>query len=139
MSWLAITVFFKKAWVWLKKNWYAPVVVIYTLVLWLVFRRGDAAYEVLKVRDKSYKEQIKAINDAHDAEIAKRNEVLKKYTEIISALEKEYAENKLTLETKKKKEIKKIVEEYKDDPAGLAKMMSEKFGFLYTKKENKEE
>jgi hypothetical protein len=51
-------------------------------------------------------------------------------------LEKEYSENKLVLENKKKKEIKKIVEEYKDDPAGLAKMMSEKFGFLYTKKEN---
>ena len=64
----------------------------------------------------------------------KRNEVIKKYTEIISALEKEYAENKLTLESKKKKEIKKIVEEYKDNPEGLAKIMSEKFGFVIYKK-----
>lgn len=112
------------------------MVVVYTLVLWLVFRRGDTAYEVLQARDKSYKSQIKAITDAHEAEIAKRNEVIAKYTEIISALEKQYSENKLVLESKKKKEIKKIVEEYQDDPQGLAKMMSEKFGFLYTEKEN---
>ena len=136
ITWLATKTFFKKAWVWIKKNWYAPAVVIYTLVLWLVFRRGDSAYEVLQVRDESYKAQIKAITDAHEAEIAKRNQVIEKYTEIISALEKEYSENKLVLEVKKKKEIKKIVEEYNDDPAGLAKAMSEKFGFLYTKKEN---
>ena len=132
MGWLATKVFFKKTWVWFKKNWYAPVIVIYTLILWLVFRRGDAAYEVLQTRDDSYKAQIKAINEAHEAEISKRNEVIKKYTEIISDLEKEYAANKLTLEAKKKKEIKKIVEEYGDDPAELAKIMSEKFGFLYT-------
>jgi hypothetical protein len=136
VAWLTVKTVFKKAWVWIKKNWTAPVVVIYTLVLWLVFRRGDRAYEVLQARDKSYKSQIKAITDAHEAEIAKRNEVIAKYTEIISALEKEYSENKLVLENKKKKEIKKIVEEYKDDPEGLAKTMSEKFGFLYTKKEN---
>jgi hypothetical protein len=135
MSFLAIKAFLKKTWVWFKKNWYAPVVVLYTLVLWVVFRRGDKAYEVLQARDQSYKAQIKAINDAHDAEIAERNKVIKKYTEIISALEKQYADNKLVLESKKKKEIKKIVEEYKDDPAGLAKVMSEKFGFVYAKKE----
>ena len=132
MSWLVTIVFFKKAWVWLKKNWYAPAVVIYTLILWLVFRRGDSAYEVLKARDDSYKAQIKAINEAHEAEISKRNEVVKKYTENISDLEKTHVANKLTLETKKKKEIKKIVEEYSDNPAELAKIMSEKFGFLYT-------
>jgi len=134
--WLATKTFLKKAWAWFKKSCTTPVVVIFTLVLWFVFQRKDAAHEVLEARDASYKAQIKAINDAHEAEISKRNEVVKKYTEIISDLEKTHVANKLTLETKKKKEIKKIVEEYKDDPAGLAKAMSEKFGLLYTKKEN---
>ena len=136
IAWLTIKTCFKKLWVWLKKNWAAPVVVIYTLILWLVFRRGDVAYEVLKTRDESYKKQIKAITDAHEEEIQKRNDVISKYTEIINALENEHKEKQIVLEKQKKKEIKKIVEEYHDNPEGLAKIMSEKFGFIYDKKEN---
>ena len=112
------------------------MVVIYTLILWLVFRRGDVAYEVLKTRDESYRKQIKAITDAHQEEIQKRNDVIEKYTEIISALENEHKDKQIVLEKEKKKEIKKIVEEYHDNPEGLAKIMSEKFGFIYDKKEN---
>ena len=136
IAWLTIKTSLKKTWAWLKKNWAAPVVVIYTLILWLVFRRGDAAYEVLKTRDESYKKQIKAITDSHEAEIEKRNNVIIKYTEIINALENEHKEKQIVLEKQKKKEIKKIVEEYHDNPEGLAKIMSEKFGFIYEKKEN---
>ena len=136
IAWLTIKTSFKKLWAWLKINWAAPVVVLYTLILWLVFRRGDVAYEVLKTRDESYKKQIKAITDAHQEEIEKRNDVIEKYTEIIKALENEHKEKQIVLENQKKKEIKKIVEEYHDNPEGLAKIMSEKFGFIYEKKEN---
>ena len=50
----------KKAWVWIRHNWYVPAVLIYTLVLWLFFRRKGSALLVLEERNESYKKQIKA-------------------------------------------------------------------------------
>ena len=90
VTWLAIKTFFKKAWVWLKHNWKVPLIIIYTLVLWLLFRQKDAAYKVLEVRNESYKAQIDVINNAHEEEIRKRNEILEKYNETIREVEKEF-------------------------------------------------
>ena len=125
---LIIKTFLKKTWTWLKHNWYVPAVVIYTLVLWLVFRRKDSAYKVLETRNESYKAQIDVINKSHEEEIKKRNEILEKYVKIVDEIEKKYAEDEKELDNKKKKEIKKIVEKYNDDPDGLAKLIADKFG-----------
>ena len=129
---LIIKTFLKKTWTWLKHNWYVPAVVIYTLVLWLVFRRKDAAYKVLETRNESYKAQIDVINKLHEEEMKKRNEILEKYVKIVDEIEKKYAEDEKELDNKKKKEIKKIVEKYNDDPDGLAKLIADKFGLKYT-------
>jgi len=129
---LIIKTFLKKTWTWLKHNWYVPAVVIYTLVLWLVFRRKDSAYKVLETRNESYKAQIDVINKSHEEEIKKRNEILEKYVKIVDEIEKKYAEDEKELDNKKKKEIKKIVEKYNDDPDGLAKLIADKFGLKYT-------
>jgi len=129
---LIIKTFLKKTWTWLKHNWYVPAVVIYTLVLWLVFRRKDSAYKVLETRNESYKAQIDVINKTHEEEIKKRNEILEKYVKIVGEIEKKYAEDEKELDNKKKKEIKKIVEKYNDDPDGLAKLIADKFGLKYT-------
>ena len=51
----------KKAWVWMKHNWKVPFIIIYTLALWFLFRKKDAAYRVLEERNNSYKNQIDII------------------------------------------------------------------------------
>ena len=61
LTWIATKNALKKAWTWTKHNWYAPLVVIYTLALWVLFRRKDKAREVLEIRAKSYEEQIKEL------------------------------------------------------------------------------
>ena len=124
-------IFWKKVWAWLKHNWKVPLVIIYTLILWLLFRKKDAAYEVLETRNQSYKEQIDAINEAYDIEIQERNKIIEKYNDLIDKLEKQYAEDRKELNDKKKKEVKKIVEEYHDKPDELAKIMADKYGFEY--------
>jgi len=133
---LVLKTFLKKAWAWLKHNWYAPVVVVYTLILWFIFRRKDSAHEVLEVRSKSYKEQIDVINEAHEKEIKKRDEVLKKYSETIAELESDFAKNNKELDSKKKKAVKEIVDKYHDNPDALAKLMSTEFNFEYTNAPN---
>ena len=48
LTWMAVKKFLKKVWVWLRHNWYAPFLVVYTIALWIFFRRKDAAYKVLE-------------------------------------------------------------------------------------------
>ena len=121
----------KKIWVWLKHNWHVPAVIVYTLVLWLLFRRKDKAREILEVRAESYEKQIEAINKSHEEEIKKRDEILTTYKDIIDQLEKDFEKEKKELDTKKKQEIKNIVKEYHNKPDELAALMAEKFGFIY--------
>ena len=128
---LAIKTFCKKAWVWLKHNWKVPLVIIYTLTLWLLFRKRDAAYSVLEERNDSYKKQIDAINEIHDEEIQKRNRILENYNSILRDLEEQYERDSLELDRKKRKEIQDLVEEYDEKPDELAKLLAERYGLEY--------
>jgi hypothetical protein len=128
---LILKKFYKKGWAFLKHNWYVPAILIYTAILWLVFRRKDAAYTVLKIRNDSYKTQVEAINKAHTDEIEKRNKILEKYNEVVTKIEEERSIEEKELDSKKKKEVKKIVEKYYDKPDELAKMLADKYNFTY--------
>mgnify|MGYP007073294035 CR=1 FL=1 len=85
----------KKAWVWLKHNWYVPAVIIYTLALWLLFRNKSQALEVLQIRSESYEDQIRVIENAHKKEIEKRDQILQKYDDILNQLEKDYKDKNM--------------------------------------------
>ena len=128
---LAIKSVLKKTWIWLKHNWYVPAVIVYTLVLWFLFRDKTKALEVLQIRSKSYESQIKTIEEAHKKEIEARDQILKNYDNVLTQLEKEYEEKNMKLDTKKKKEIKKIVKEFNDRPDDLAKILAERYGIDY--------
>tara|TARA_Y100000310_G_C20475920_1_gene712399 strand:- start:123 stop:515 length:393 start_codon:yes stop_codon:yes gene_type:complete len=129
LTWLATKAFLKKVWTWLKHNWYIPAILIYTLVLWALFRRKDEALKVLEIRSESYEAQIEAINKAHTEEIKKRDEILEKYSETVKKLEEDFIKNNQELDEKKKKDVKELVEKHYNDPDTLAKMISDKFGF----------
>ena len=133
MTWIAAKLFFGKAWVWIKTYWYVPAVLIYTIVLWVLFRRnGAAALEVLKTSKESYEAQIKAMEAAHAKEIEARDMALAQYESIVSALEEEYAANRETLSREKRKKVKEYIEKYGEDPEELARIIEEQFGIEYT-------
>ena len=121
----------KKTWTWLKHNWYVPAVIVYTLVLWFLFKNKAGALKVLEIRSKSYENQIKTIEEAHKKEIEARDQILKNYDNVLTQLEKDYEEKNMKLDTKKKKEIKKIVKEFNDRPDDLAKILAERYGIDY--------
>ena len=121
----------KKTWTWLRHNWYVPAVIIYTLVLWFLFKNKAGALKVLEIRSKSYESQIKTIEEAHKKEIEARDKILKNYDNVLTQLEKDYEEKNMKLDTKKKKEIKKIVKEFNDRPDDLAKILAERYGIDY--------
>ena len=115
----------------MRHNWYVPAVLIYTMVLWIFFRRKDKAHDVLKVRTESYKKQIDAINEIHKEEVEKRDKILEKYGIILKDLEEQYEKDSLELDEKKKKEVKDLVEKYNEQPDELAKLLAEKYGLEY--------
>ena len=121
----------KKTWTWLRHNWYVPAVVVYTLVLWFLFKNKAGALKVLEIRSKSYESQIKTIEEAHKKEIEARDQILKNYDNVLTQLEKEYEEKNMKLDTKQKNEIKKIVNEFNDRPDDLAKILAERYGIDY--------
>ena len=131
LDFLTIKTTLKKIWVWIKHNWHVPAVIVYTLVLWIFFRRKDQALEVLQIRSDSYKKQINAINEIHKEEVEKKDKILEKYGIILKELEDKYEKDSLELDSRKKKEVKKLVEEYNEKPNELAKLLAEKYGLEY--------
>ena len=131
ITFLALKTVLKKAWVWIKHNWHVPAVLVYTLVLWIMFRRKDTASTILEERNKSYKNQIDVINKSHEEELEKRNKIIEKYNDLITKIEKKYSADRKEKKKKKRKEVKDIVEKYHDDPDALAKLIAEKYGLNY--------
>jgi len=130
MSWLTFKLSAKKSWLWLKTYWYFPVVLIYTYVLWIVFKKdGSAAIGVLEIRSDSYKKQINVINEVHKAEKKEKEHLNKVFNETIEKVETELKKKNETLDKNKKKRIKEIVEKHSDEPQELAYLVKETFGF----------
>ena len=131
ITFLTLKAVLKKAWVWIKHNWHVPAVLVYTLVLWIMFRRKDTASTILEERNKSYKNQIDVINKSHEEELEKRNKIIEKYNGLIIKIEEKYSADRQELDNKKRKEVKDMVEKYHDDPDALAKLIAEKYGLNY--------
>jgi len=130
MTYHAFKLLVKKSWTWLKTYWYFPVVLLYTIVLWVFFRKdAAAAVGVLEIRSDSYKKQIEVLNETHEAEIKKKEELNKVFNETIEKVEVELEKKNETLDRNKKKRIKDIVEKHSDDPKVLAQLVKEAFGF----------
>ena len=139
MNWLAAKVFLKKAWVFIKSYWQVPALLVYTLFLVYFFRQDtESVMKVMKSSTKRYEEEINAIKDSHENEIRKRDEITRKYSNVLSAIEKKYEEDKLELNRQKKKKLLDLIEKYYDDNSSLAREISEKFGVEYVEREEVE-
>lgn len=132
MTWLMFKHTLKKAWLWTRAYWYVPAITAYTIVMFFFFRRnGEQANKVLGVTIESYEKQLAVLNENHQDEIDKREEILANYQKVVAEIESKYAEEEKQITESKKKSVKKIVEKYHNDTDGLAKEISEKFGITY--------
>ena len=137
MTWAAIKLFMKKAWVWIKEYWHIPLALVYMLVVWLVFRvRSETMTKVIDTAVNSHKQQVDVLNKTHDEEIKRREESLQKYHETVASIEERYTEENKKLTSSKKKVLKKIIEKHHNDVDGLAREISEKFGVTYVPTDN---
>tara|TARA_Y100000310_G_scaffold219571_1_gene220960 strand:- start:275 stop:691 length:417 start_codon:yes stop_codon:yes gene_type:complete len=134
MKWLSLKHKLKKAWVWLKNHWYAPLIfclLIIALLVFVITKNGAyvaALLDVLDKSSKSHKEEVDTLNNLHNREIVEKNLILKEYQENLSKIEEEYAKKNEELDAEKKKELKKMVEDGYDDPEKLSREIARMFG-----------
>jgi len=127
----------KKAWSWLKHHWYVPLIVMGFIIAFLIFlvTKNSMAMgllsDLLENARKSHRDEVDKLNEIHVHETSERARILKEYNKNVEKLEKEYAEKDQELDEKKKKEIKKLVEEGYTDPDILAREIARLYGFEY--------
>ena len=83
---------------------------------------------MLSLTKDSYEKEIQVIKSTHEKELQKREEIVFLYQETLKKLEAEFSIKTKDLSIKKQKEIKKLVEENKEDPSNLAEEMKKLFG-----------
>ncbi len=137
MKWLAFKTFLKKASVKAKRFWWAIVLGLLFVVVALVcaLTRNAALFNSLV-------NLMESKNDAHDAELAElerihaveteeKNKRLAEHQKRMAELEKEFAERGEKLDSKKKAELKKLVDEGYNNPEKLSKEIADAFGLRH--------
>ena len=124
----------KKAWSWLKHHWYVPLAVMGLIIAFLIYLLTKNSMfvglltDVLDNASDSHRAEVDKLNEIHAHETRERSRILKEYNKNVEKLEKEYAAKDRELDEKKKKEIKKLVEEGYNEPDVLARELARLFG-----------
>ena len=122
-------IFWKKAWAWLKNYWYIPAVLIYTLVLWFVFRKkNDKIIEMFEISKENYKKEIDIINSAHSSEMAQKEEIIKDYQDALKKLQEEHSIKIENLSKEEEEEVQELIQKHKENPDVLVEEMKSLFG-----------
>ena len=107
-------------WAWIKKNWKLTVLAIWSVLVWFISRRSSqSAIDAMNANKVSYEAQIKSLKEQHGIEVKKREELHLKYQETLAKIEEKY----------KKKKVKEIVKEAKDNPDEINRKIENLFGF----------
>lgn len=118
-------------WVYVKKYWQIIAIIIAFIAGMLLFnvKNGDSIAKLLEESKKRHNDEVEAIKKAYEDELANKEQAYKKLQEVLSIIEQQYSFAQKKLDDKKKEEIKKIIEDTKNDPAELAKRLQESTGF----------
>ena len=132
MSWLAIKTFLTRAKRWALTHWELLAGLGLGLVVLIAFRQGapDLTKLYASVRERSKKEQ-EEITAGYEKEVKLTQEAATRATDALQQVEEHYAQRSEELDRKKKKEVKKIIEETKRDPGELARKLAQATGARY--------
>ena len=124
---------FKKLWALLKTHWYVPVIIVLLIVM---KNKNTNLQKILKLQKESYDEQIREIEESYHKQKLKEKEIHQEYELAIKQIEEEYKKNNNALNIASKKQVKKLVKKYYNEPDDLANLISSKFGVKYAPQKN---
>lgn len=129
ITWLAVKTFFKKALAWCKKYWQILVGAAIPIVVWILTQKSDDLDKVFKKSKESHEKELEAIEKAHQLELDKRDEALKRYQETMASVEDMYRSSSKELTRSKRKAVEKVIKENKEDPDAITRKLAELTGF----------
>ena len=131
LTWLATKTFLLKAWAWIKTHWYVPVLFI-TAALLTILTKGDSVGPILELMDKNrknYEDRVRVLEENRESEIRRSEEVRTTFNETIRQIERQHNESSSSLDRKKRKRVKELVENFHQDPRSLSEALEREFGF----------
>jgi uncharacterized membrane protein len=132
LTWEAIKLFTKKAWIWSKHHWKIVALVVWTIVIWFVSRKNARSMlKVLETTRQSYEDEISALNETHEKEIEKIELSIKDYQRVISDLDKNYKEQTGKLTFEKRERVQQLMDMHYHDKEAFSEAIEEEFGFKY--------
>ena len=132
VKWIAFKALVKKSLLWLKHHWQIPLLIVWSVVVYIMSRRNtDALVQVLAIKKKSYEEQIDLLKSQHEKEIFARDKLIKQYHDLVAKIEAKYKEKEKQLTKKEKVRIKEIVKKSKGEPDVIRKEIEKSFGFVF--------
>tara|TARA_R100001510_G_C7653604_1_gene211902 strand:- start:2695 stop:3099 length:405 start_codon:yes stop_codon:yes gene_type:complete len=132
MKWLAIKTAVCKSWLWLKEHWQFPILLLWTIFVFVFSRRNsEAMLEVMEAKKNSYRKQITILNEKHATEILKRDQLIDQYHEAVEKIEEDFKKKSKELTVKQKNTIKEIIIDSKGDPDAVKAEIENIFNFTY--------
>ena len=132
MFWIKFQTIASKSLVWLKNNWKIPLLVFWTLLVWVIARRdSESIKKVLEAKKESHRKEIDTINRIHVEKMLKIKKINEKYQETISELEKKFREQDKELSEKHIEDVKSVVVESKGNPDEIKRKIEEEFGIVF--------
>ena len=132
MKWLAIKTAVCKSWLWLKEHWQFPLLLLWTIFVFVFSRRNsEAMLEVMEAKKDSYKKQITILNEKHATEILKRDQLIDEYHATVERIEEDFRRKSKELTIKQKNTIKDIIINSKGDPDAVKAEIENVFNFTY--------
>ena len=129
---MKVTIELAKIWSWIKSYWYVPLGFVIFGVLWYLTKSSDLSpWEMLQKARANHRQQIEdieKINKEKDEKIAAEEKKLKAQLEVI---EKKANEEMKNLDDDKKARVEQLLKKNKDNPAALAKRLSELTGLSF--------
>tara|TARA_E500000331_G_scaffold355703_2_gene411899 strand:+ start:990 stop:1409 length:420 start_codon:yes stop_codon:yes gene_type:complete len=129
LSIIAIKLWLKKAVLWCKKYWQILVGAAIPILIMIVFRKKGSLDKVLDAANDSHEKEIDAINKAYEKEIQDRESAQRRYNIAIKEIEKRFSSQQESLNSKKRKEIKKLLSDSSKSQDEITKRLSEITGF----------
>lgn len=132
MFWIKFQTIVSKSFAWMKNNWKIPLLVAWTMVVWIIARRdSESIKKVLEARKESHKKEIETINKIHVEKMLKIKEINERYQQTISELERRFKEQDRELSKKHIEDVKSVVVKSKGNPDEIKRKIEEEFGIKF--------
>ena len=132
MSWILFKNALCKAWLWLKEHWQIPLLVLWTVLVYIFARRNtDALLEVIEAKKISYRDQLEALRESHNKEILERDKLTRKYEITLKRVEEEFEKKEKELSKSQKNEIKEMIIKSKGNPDEVKEKIEKEFGIKF--------